>query len=305
VILVGDCASDPPLGATARALAVERADDVVYGLGLLALARDGEKRPTELILLVRHDDAETALREAIARSEANVELRRVPDAWPARLPASTIEASALVHAADLARGRADRVYLTVAGAVASPSVMAVPAATTAEELVARAGGAIDDDWVAIAGGAPSGRIVPRDTPVEQLGALLLVLSARHEWARRLRATTADWLLRAASACEGCRVCTDSCPDEVPAHEVVWTLATARDDGTQLARAAGCTGCGLCDAMCPSALSPLRLVTEVRDRLNLSPPARDPAGPLHRGLDLSLLTLRLGLGDQVPAVPRIV
>ena len=38
-MLIGDCASDPPLGATERALATTRADDVVYGLGAAALAR--------------------------------------------------------------------------------------------------------------------------------------------------------------------------------------------------------------------------------------------------------------------------
>jgi len=301
--LVGDCAGDPPLGATARALAVERADDVVYGLGLLALARDG-KRATELTLLVRHDDAEAALREAVARAEARVTVVRAADAWPARLPVPTVGASALAHATDLARGRPDRVYLTVAGAVASPSVMAVVPALSVAELVARAGGALDDDWVAIAGGAPSGRIVERDTSAEHLGTLLLVLPARHAIVRRLRTPVADWLLRAASACEGCRVCSDACPDAVPAHEIVWTLATLRDDGVAPARAAGCSGCGLCDVMCPSRLSPVRLVTEVRDRLGLAPPPADPHRALAPGLDLDLITLRLGLADFATPSPRL-
>jgi ferredoxin len=304
VIFVGDCASDPPLGATARALAVQRADDVVYGLGLLALAHDG-KRPSELALLARHDDAEASLRAAIERAGARVDLVRVPDAWPARLPATTLGAAALVHAADLAHGRADRTYLTVAGAVASPVVVAADPSESAERLVARAGGALDADWVAVAGGAPSGRLVNRDAPAAELGALLLVLPARHEIVRRLRTPVDDWLKRAASACEGCRVCSDSCPDGVAAHEVIWTLSTMRDDGVGLARAAACSGCGLCDVVCPGALSPARLVRSVRDRLGLEPPPPDAARPLAAGLDLPLLTLRLGLAEYRDAEARLV
>ncbi|HZS37927.1 MAG TPA: hypothetical protein VFF06_13915, partial [Polyangia bacterium] len=65
-IVVGDCAADPPLGATGRALATARAEDVVYGLGAIALAL-GVKR---LALRVRHDDARAALEREIARREA-------------------------------------------------------------------------------------------------------------------------------------------------------------------------------------------------------------------------------------------
>jgi ferredoxin len=279
--LVGDCASDPPLGATARALAVRFPDELVYGLGKLALERK-LPRDAELVLVVRHADARDALAAAIERAGAKVELRRLPDAWPAWFGDEGVDAQELLHAA---RPGAPR-FVTVAGAVARPSVIAARPEASAEELVAQAGGAtpeVDDAWVAL-----------------DLGSLLLVLPAAHEAVRRARTPIADWLVRAASACEGCRMCTDSCPPALGGaplapHEVVRTLSTMRDDGVDLARTLACTGCGLCDAVCPSSLSPRTLTVAVRDRLreHATPaPARGEA----LGLDVPLLTLRLGLAD---------
>ena len=298
--LVGDCASDPPLGATARWLAIARSDEVVYGLGAIGL----ERRARRLKLAVRHEDAHAALAQAIARLSAKVELVRLPDAWPPMLGAPAVEVRELVAASDRARGRATRTWVTVAGAVERPRVLEVAPDLTATELVAQAGGAAIDDWVAVAGGAPSGRLVERDAIVRE--SLLLILPAAHEVVRRLRTPLADWLLRAASACEGCRVCTDACPPSLACresgavlepHALLCTLASGRDDGIELGRSLACTGCGLCDAMCPSALSPRALVVDVRDRLRAggaSAKATATGGVVASGLDTALLTRRLGL-----------
>ncbi len=296
--LYGDCASDPPLGATARTLATLRADDVVYGLGVLAL----ERRAKTLGLAVRDSAAHAALATALARLEARVELVQVADAWPTVLAARSVaRADELVLAAERARGAFGHQYLTIAGAVATPAVRAADPLATVVELVAGAGGALVEDWVAVAGGAPAGRLVERTTQARELGPLVLILPAGHQIVRRLRTPLADWLLRAASACEGCRVCSDACPQPLAPHEIVWTLSTLRDDGVELLRALACTGCGLCDAMCPSTLSPRALVVDVRDRLvhgNVKGHANGSVkGHLNAnaaGLDLALLTLRLGL-----------
>ena len=158
--------------------------------------------------------------------------------------------------------------------------MACAATATLGELVARAGGALDDDWVPIAGGAPAGRLAAREATLAEAGApsTVLVLPARHAWVRRLRTSVGDWLWRAASACEGCRACSDACPVRLDAHALVATLATGRELGTAaLARGDGggpgpvatfvaCTGCGVCDAACPAGLSPRALAVDVRERL---------------------------------------
>jgi hypothetical protein len=311
-MLIGDCASDAPLSATAQALATWRADDVVYGLGAVALARGHG----ELALAVRDGAARAALAAAIARVAARVSIIDAADAWPA-VAAGTrdelIPADVLVSVADEARGRGRLGYVTVAGAVPAPLVLACAPSLTMSELVARAGGAVDDDWVPLAGGAPAGRLVARDTTFAEAGspALVLILPATHALVRRLRAPLSDWLWRAASAYAQCRQCSDGCPAALSPHELTLTLATGRDDGTAPAAAARCSGCGLCDALCPSALSPRALMVAVRDRLRASSPATVlPIGAasapasgatLAVGLDRRLLTLRLDLTRYEKAV----
>ena len=326
-MLIGDCASDPPLGATQRALAAARADDVVYGLGAVALAR--KHRAMALAVAAGDAAARAALAAAIARIGADVALVEVADAWPAVTAGERDEvlpASALVAVAEAARvgaaapaseaaraGVAARageaapdaaaLFVSVVGAVGAPAVLRCATTATMGELVARAGGAVDDDWVPIAGGAPSGRLVARDTTLAEAGApsVVLVLPARHQWVRRLRTTVGDWLWRAASACEGCRACSDACPASLQAHALVATLATARDDGTAPAAFAACTGCGVCDAACPAGLSPRALAVDVRERLARGGLAATAPVTLRPGIDRALLTLRLGLAmyDRAP------
>jgi ferredoxin len=303
-MLIGDCASDPPLGATQRALAAARPLEVVYGLGAVALARGHER----MALAVADEAARAALARAIAAIGADVALLDVADAWPAVAAGERDEllpASALAAVADEAHGRPAAATVSVVGALAQPTVLACAPSTTMAELVALAGGALDDDWLPIAGGAPAGRLVAREATLAEAGApsMVLVLPARHAWVRRLRTTVGDWLWRAASACEGCRACSDACPASLQAHALVATLATARGDGTAPAAFAACTGCGVCDAACPASLSPRALAVDVRERLGRGGVAAVAATTLRAGIDRALLTLRLGLSayDRQPVV----
>jgi ferredoxin len=278
VIFNGDCASDPPLSATLRALACARAEDVLLGLAALAPPK------CKLQLTVRHEDAERALREACARLGGEVEIVRLPDAWPP--PVQGPDARALVAASPR---REVRRFVTVAGAVREPSVMPVRGEATLEELI---GAPLDDDWLPL---VFADGFELREREAAWAGEpLVLALPAGHPLVRKCKTPLTDWLVRAASACEGCSICSQSCAHLHP-HEVVWTLATARGDGTRLTEAAACTGCGLCDAMCPSALSPRALVMDVKKRLGptVSSSLRKEMPP---GLDVTLLTQRLGLAD---------
>jgi ferredoxin len=282
VKVTGDCASDPPLSATLRAIACARPDDVL--LGLAALSPPKEK----LRIAVRHDDAETALREAALRAGAKVEIVRLPDAWPPLVDGP--DARVLVAASPRRKDRAR--YVTVAGAVRQPAVIPVRAEPTISDLVASADGPLDDDWLPLV----EHRLLDRDAPWAG-EPLVTILPARHPLVRNARTPLADWLQRAASACEGCRICSESCGHLEP-HEIMWTLTTLRDDGVRPLSALACTSCGLCDAMCPSALSPRALIADVRDRLRSLGAATTGTTP-HRsasGLDIDLLTRRLGLAE---------
>ena len=277
----------------------------MYGLGAVALAR--KHRAMAVAVAVGDEVGRAALAAAIARIGADVAIVDVADAWPAVTAGERDEvlpASALVAVAEETRGAAiGDTIVSVVGAVATPAVMRCAATATMAELVARAGGAVDDDWLPVAGGAPAGRLVARDATLAEAGApsVVLVLPARHEWVRRLRTTVGDWLWRAASACEGCRACSEACPASLQSHALVATLATARDDGTAPAAFAACIGCGVCDAACPAALSPRALAVDVRDRLARGGVATTAPVTLRAGIDRALLTLRLGLGmyDRAP------
>lgn len=351
--VVIDLAGDPPLGRSANAIAVEDAERVVAGAGAALVATRGRRA----IVAVRTMAAERAVRATCERlggaeGRSALEVIQVPPLWPSLGlawdlgldPAWTwvLDGEALLdlEAAALGRERAPR-RVTVAGVVRRPGVVAwrgAPstsetsvssgAGPTVETLVAASGGSDDETgpaWEALDGGAPGGRLVGRSDPVRT--SLLLVLPVEHPLVARARTSVGDWLRRAASACEGCRACSDACPvalsgGRLAPHEVIATLVSGRDDGVRLAEAAACLGCGVCDVVCPGALSPATLLGAVRDRLSgvseregeggkgrqgVTCPVQ-PAHQAHpdrtgRRLSIDLLLLRTGLAAYDRALPQ--
>ena len=306
-----DLADDPPLGMSARAIAEEEAERVVAAVGAAMLAT----RAVRGVIAVRERSAERAIQRALDTLDAGarsakraVAVVRVADVWPSigidrdlGLAGSWVldgERALDLEAAAFVRPRAAR-RITVAGSVHRPSV--VLGSPTVAEAVEAAGGALDLGWVALDGGALGGRLADPDETIRS--PLLLVLPATHALVARARTSVSDWLRRAASACEGCRACSDVCPvlldgGALVPHEAILTLVSGRDDGTRLAAAASCESCGVCDSVCPSALSPFALVGAVKARLP-STVAAAPRGPSHpdrrgRRMSVDLLRLRLGL-----------
>jgi Na+-translocating ferredoxin:NAD+ oxidoreductase RnfC subunit len=159
--------------------------------------------------------------------------------------------------------------------------------------------------VALDGGPLGGRLADPEEAVRS--SLVWVVDRAHPLAARARVPVSDWLRRAASACEGCRACTDLCPpalDGAPLapHALIATLVAGRDafgDGAQLQAAAACTGCGVCDLACPAAIAPAALAGAVRERLPRSvlAPKRGAPHPdrAARRASIRLLQMRLGLG----------
>ncbi|HEX2572839.1 MAG TPA: 4Fe-4S dicluster domain-containing protein [Polyangia bacterium] len=338
--VVIDLAGDPPLGRSASTIAVEDAERVVAGAGAALVAA----RAQRAIVAVRTMAAERAVRAARdrlggAEGRSAVEVILMPPLWPSLGlawdleldPAWTwlLDGEALldVESAALARERAPW-RVTVAGVVRRPGVVAWRGAPptsstggpTVETLVAATGGSEVETgpaWVALDGGAPGGRLVGRSEPVRS--SLLLVLPMEHPLVARARIPVGDWLRRAASACEGCRACSDACPvalagGRLAPHEVIATLITGRDDGVRLAEAAACLGCGVCDIVCPGALSPATLLGAVRGRLPVMSHPAARARPAHgspqahpdrmsRRLSIDLLLLRTGLTAYDRALPQ--
>lgn len=310
--VVADLANDPPLGRALVETALAHPDRIVAAVGAALIAA----RAARGAVVVRDAAAHKALVAAANALQASaLEVVRLPDAWPiAGLDrelgwkhAWVLGADELrqVEAVGLSRVPWPR-RITVAGDVARPHTVALEAAgavPSVEALVEQAGGATALPWAALDGGAWGGRVADPEEPPRT--SLLLVLPARHALVRRAQLSVADQLRRVASACEGCRACTDVCPPFLDGralhpHAIVAALASAKDARNESAAARACLECGVCTAACPSGLDPGRLVGEVKSRLpaEVALPRRGRAHPdrASRRMGVPLLLLRAGLAE---------
>lgn len=318
-VVIGDCAADPPLSRTAAALIERHGDALVRGLGALALASGAPR----MALAVRDDDEQAyqGLRRLLPPGETKVELYRVPPVWPSQpdvdVPGAwgrswTLPAQVLERVDAVLTGRPPHRLCTVAGEVARPQVLERGEEDTPEDLIRRCGGARTPAWVAVAGGAPSGRLWDRDLPLAEEETLLLCLPQDHELVQRLRRPLLEELARGRAACPGCQLCTDACPQALRGAPLRPHLIASGRAPTGVAQewAGQCTGCGACDAVCPRGVSPARLVSALalRARAERPPEVIAPLLPLTAGaasgepppeardrrLPLPMLRTRLGL-----------
>lgn len=314
--VVVDLASDPPLGRSLAVTAIEEAARIVEGAGAAMLASKARRG----VIAVRDAAAHKSIAQALKAAGAKtLSVARAPEVWPSLgldrdldcKYAWILDGERLLdlEAAALGRSRAAR-RVTVAGHVARPGVIALQQEVTVEALVAAAGGSTvpADAWVALDGGAYGGALADREAAVRS--SLLLVVPASHHLVARARLSIADHLRRAASACEGCRACTEACPaalDGLPLqpHAIVAALAAGHDRASQTAAAPACVGCGVCDAACPGGLAPSALLGAVKARI-----AQEGLPPIERGaphpdrpgrrMSIDLLILRAGLGEMAAA-----
>jgi cobalamin reductase len=306
--VVGAVCESEPLFEAERVVAETQPDAVVRGLGAALLAC-GARRG---ILLVRSDwDLARGALERAARRTA-IEVRTVEPYFPAdelaALEAGVANAR-VVGARELAeldtavRGKPVTTrWLTLAGCVADPRIVAVPRRSRVDSLVSDP---LVPDWVAI-DGALRGRILDRDDTIDEATTGLLVLPKDHVLVRRRRHSLADELVRARSACLECRICTDACPHalagaKISPHLALRSLAHRRG----FADAAACSGCGVCDLVCPAGLHPRGLLLALRaeSAAVLEEPAAPHPDRVGRRLGIALLTERLGLAAYARAVLR--
>lgn len=292
-VLVGDCASDPPLGQTARERLRAHGENLVAGLGLCALATAAPR-----VALLCPPDVDAG-RLALG---TRIEVHRARAAWPVLperdvprgegrralvLPVRTLD---FLGASLLGRG--PQLLCTVAGAVRRPQVLRREGGESPAELVRRCGGAEVTAWAAICSGAPGGRLWEADLPLPEETELLLILPVDHELVRGLRRKVGEWLPAAASLCLECRQCTEGCPAHLDPAALVHALASGAAAAEEIERARRCTGCGVCDALCPAGLAPLRAMTALRDAAGALPFDGEPRDIVR--LPLSLLLEKLGL-----------
>ncbi len=173
-------------------------------------------------------------------------------------------------------------YLTVNGAVAHPVVLKVPVGTSFAECIARAGGALIEDFFVVSGGPMMGKRMERaealESCVTKTTSGILVLPNDGPIATASRIAVAHMKNRARAACIQCRQCTDMCPryllgHPLQPHMVMRKLAFAQDlqtlyDDPDVRQALLCCECGICELYaCPMQLQPRRINAMIKEELS--------------------------------------
>jgi Na+-translocating ferredoxin:NAD+ oxidoreductase RnfC subunit len=288
-VVVARVGDDEPLFRTEVLVAEQAPHLVLRGLGAAAMLCGAER-----MILAVHATARGARRRLEAEAlGSRVELLEVPASAPSdpaslicdlaqvsgkSVPAAGLDRALVLDAvelrdvglalggASLSRSR----YVTVVGAVRDPAVVVAPLGTSCEDLVASCGGSPEPGWVPWHNGVLRGRPVGRDQVVDLDTRGFFVLPHQHPLVRRRCTPLQDLVKRVPSACEGCRICTDTCPvalagGHLAPHEVMRAVAAAEDDQALLG-ALECSRCGLCTALCPTCLAPAEIIAATSEEL---------------------------------------
>lgn len=170
----------------------------------------------------------------------------------------------LYNVQEAVEGRAvTRKFVSINGAVRTPTSFWVPVGTPFKDLIEMAGGMTVDDAGLFVSGLMMGTLsFDMDQPVTKTMGGLIVLPAEHTLVeRRLRPKEAMARI-GRSACDQCSYCTEFCPRyllgyDVQPHKVMRTLGftlAGADNWNQWGQL--CCACGLCTLYaCPEDLFP--------------------------------------------------
>ena len=172
-------------------------------------------------------------------------------------------------------------YLTVTGAVRTPTVLRVPLGTSYAHCIDLAGGALEPSYFCVNGGPMMGKPVPMaeatQAVVTKTTSGILVLPAQGYHARTSQVDLTHMLSRARSACIQCSYCTQLCPRHLlghplEPHRIMRAMASSQpvadllnDPVIRLAQL--CCECGICEVYaCPMGLFPRKINTALKKEL---------------------------------------
>ena len=318
-LIVANGVSAEPLVRTDAHLVASHAREVVVGLKHAMQATHARRG---LVALKRSDRmAVMAMSRAIEEdgfAKFHIELKALDPFFPADdLPvllhllgnpsgALVFNVHTLYHLAEAQRGQSMTMRLvTITGQVQTPKTLWAPLGTPLSALVEAAGGPVFDEtpWLLL-GGPLRGRVQADLEGVlrPELGTIA-VLPGEHNLVRHRHAPLNRELRRAQSVCNQCARCTEICPSvqrgsALRPHKIMRSLHLEMDSQVPLFESAlDCTACNLCTFYaCREALSPGRIIAEIRDRQmksGLEAPPAWLAGKVE-GVPLGRLVKRLGL-----------
>ncbi|MDY0039822.1 MAG: SLBB domain-containing protein, partial [Desulforhabdus sp.] len=143
-------------------------------------------------------------------------------------------------------------YVTVGGAVRTPTTFRVPIGTSYRELLDRAGGTVASDVMLFDGGIMTGRqIASLEDPISKATKALLAVPSRLPCVEMRGLNRRTALRRARAACDQCRMCTDLCPRFLLGHTLQPHLIMRQMGFGELSEAIKdmsllCCDCGLCE-----------------------------------------------------------
>jgi Na+-translocating ferredoxin:NAD+ oxidoreductase RnfC subunit len=293
-----------PLIETDKYLCRTFADELIKGVMMISAHLEAKK--AVIALKGKYKAEITALKEAITKNHADIEIFELRTFYPAgdeqimvqqvtgrSVPERgiPIEVGAVVdnvgtvigiyEALTQGKKTTDK-YLSIVGEVKEPIMLKVPIGTSIRECIQSANPTISD-YAIILGGPMMGRVVAENDAIDQqivtkTTGNVIVLPKDHYLIRRSKVSIDRIKHQARSACIQCRMCTDLCPRYQIGHRIkphlvmrnVWrenTELSTEEFEKSFGDAANCCDCGLCEMFsCPMGLSPRKVNSYMKGKL---------------------------------------
>lgn len=293
-----------PLIETDKYLCRSFADELVKGITYIADHLEAKKR--YIALKAKYKAEIAALREAIERNHADIEIFEMRTFYPAgdeqiivqMVTGKTvpergipIEVGAVVDNVGTVLGiyravaegaKVTDKYLSVVGEVKEPIMLSVPIGTSIRTCIEAAQPRISD-YAIILGGPMMGKVFADESMIDQQVVTkttgnIIVLPKDHYLIKKTQVPIERLKHQARSACIQCRMCTDLCPRFQTGHRIkphlvmrnIWREGMI-DSNEEFAKnfgdAVNCSSCGVCEMFsCPMGLSPRKVNDYMKGQL---------------------------------------
>lgn len=161
-------------------------------------------------------------------------------------------------------------YVTIAGAVRTPTTFRALIGTPIGELIERSGGPTVEDPVLLHGGTMMGSCIDATQPVMKNTTGVVILPASNLASREPQDSLDHTTRIAASVCDQCYACTELCPRQHLGHAIephrIMRMVGYGFAPTEpgLSNPAYCCECGICSLYaCPMGIYPRRIIQLVK------------------------------------------
>jgi len=291
-VLIANGAECEPLLSTDRSLMEKRSSEIIEGLRIAAQATGAES--IYIALKKKYEKAVSEIKKHVGKT-SEIEIFLLDDYYPAGdefeivynitgkvipeggippdVGAVVANVNTLLNIKAAMEGKSVAArWVTVAGAVREPYIAEVPVGVSASELIKKASPLIED-YVIIAGGPMTGKVVSGDFRITKTCGGILVLPPGNPVAVKKTLTFTAHSRRGRSMCDQCFDCTIVCPrhllgHDLEPHKVMRSLFVAPENSKEhITNTYLCCECGLCSMFaCPLELSPKDMIVNIKEEL---------------------------------------